>query len=97
MVIIIFACPTQLRVFPIRASPLKVSAEQDSRSALETGIEVACLDVCLAPEHPYLSQLEDALKAFDALLASAVAAQHLTTSLFVLSRLVSLSYRVTTP
>jgi len=52
-------------------------AELIARIAVETGIEVVGLDFRLAPEHPYPAQLEDAIRAFDALVSTGMPAQQI--------------------
>src|SRR5512145_1901987 len=52
-------------------------AELVARTAFEAGIEAVGLEYRLAPEHPYPSQLEDAIAAFDALVSSGIPAPHI--------------------
>lgn len=52
-------------------------AELIARIAFTAGIEVVGLDFRLAPEHPYPAQLDDAIKAFDAIVSSGVPARQI--------------------
>ena len=61
----------------IYGSARTTHAELIARIAFETGLEVIGLDFCLAPEHRYPSQLEDAVTAFDALVSNGVPAQQI--------------------
>ena len=56
----------------IYGSSRSTHAEFFARLAYETGVEAIGLDYRLAPEHPYPAQIEDALSAFDALVADGV-------------------------
>jgi monoterpene epsilon-lactone hydrolase len=59
----------------IYGSPRTTHAELIARIAFESGFEVHGLDFRLAPEHRYPSQLEDAITAFDALVARGIPAR----------------------
>ena len=59
----------------IYGSARTTHAELLARLAVASGCEVLGVDYRLAPEHAYPAQLEDALAAFDALVASGVPAE----------------------
>jgi acetyl esterase/lipase len=52
-------------------------ADVIARLALESGVTVVAVEYRLAPEHPYPAQLEDALLAFDGLVASGTSADEI--------------------
>lgn len=59
----------------IYGSARTTHAELIARVAFESSVETVGLDYRLAPEHPYPAQLDDALAAFDALLAEGLEAR----------------------